>query len=423
MTTTVMRLEDLEMPYFDFAAPAVAADPYGEARRLAQEHWIARTPMGYALLRWDEVKATNRDARFRSPEGLGLGAQGITEGVAYEWANGVLLGLDGETHARVRRLAQPGFTRENLERLRPYARELLDQILSEVVPAGRGEAAELARSYSVRVICRLLNWPDQDWEKISDWSDAATQVISVRLSPAELAEVEQALVELRRYTTAQLELLRGRQGDDLGSAILAAGEDGDRLSSTELVQLFETLLVAGTDTTKSELTNALLLFAQHPDQWELLADDPSLAPSAVEEVLRYHPVLLGTGRVAREDVVLHDVLVPAGTAFLVTLASANFDPAVYDEPERFDIRRFAGGSRIPKPNHMSFGFGAHVCLGNYLARLELQEALALLPERLTNLRVDADDPRGVEWSWPFGIFGPSWLPLRWDPLSRPSTVS
>jgi cytochrome P450 len=195
---------------------------------------------------------------------------------------------------------------------------------------------------------------------------------------------------------------------------MAAAEGGDRLSETELVQLFETLLVGGTDTTTSALTNALLLFTQHPEQWAWLAEDPELVPSAVEEVLRCQPVTLGTVRVARDDVDYNGLHISAGTQLIIAHGAFNFDPAVYDAPETFDIRRFADGARVPKPNHMTFGFGAHVCIGNYLARLELQEALKVLPQRMPGLRVDESDPRGVERTSPFSIYGAWWLPLRWD---------
>jgi len=405
MSQTLTRLEDAALPYLDVEDPEVAARPFDRVRELAAENWLARIPNGYVVLHWEDAKAFNRHPKLRTPEGLGLAAQGITEGVVFEWASGTVLGLDGETHTRIRRLAQPGFAPQKLEVLRPYAAQLFEEILDGVVPAGRGEAAQICKGYSIRVICRLLEWPDEDWERVVDWAERGTEVISPTLSEEQLANIERALLEMRAYTTAQVEKLKGRRGDDLGSTIMAAGEDGDRLTELEVVQLFETLLVGGGDTTKASLTLALYLFAKHPDQWEALAADPSLVPSAVDEILRYRPPAIGTGRVAREDFEYRDLVIPAGTFFIVSSAAANSDPDAYDEPEAFDIRRFADGRKVAKPHHMTFGFGPHVCIGNYLARLELQEALRILPLRIKNLRIDESDPRGTEWTFPFSIHG------------------
>lgn len=219
---------------------------------------------------------------------------------------------------------------------------------------------------------------------------------------------------MRAYTSGNLETLRASGGEGFAMTILAAEEEGDRLSTDEVLDLFETLLVGGSDTTKAALTNGLYLFATHPEQFQALVADPSLAASAVEEVLRFRPPNFGTIRVAREDAVINGVEFPAGSNISGLHPAANFDAAVYDEPLAFDIRRYADGGRFPKPNHLSFGFGVHVCIGNYLARIELQVAFRMLAEEVSSLRIDDSDPRGVEWGNPFGIQSPAWLPLAWD---------
>jgi cytochrome P450 len=414
MTNVVTNVRDLEMPELDFSDPVVVANPQAAARELAKDHWIARTSSGYALLRWDDCKRINRDKRFRTPEGLGLSSVGITDGIAFEWASGTVLGLDGADHERIRRLAQPGFAPGQLDELRPEARALFAEILDEALPRGRGEAADVCMSYSVRMICRLLGWPEEDWRKILAWSDAAIEVASLAVGPDELQPIEEALVEMRAYTSAKLEELRGADAKGFAAAIIGYEEEGDRLSTVELLNLFETLLVAGSDTTKSALTMAMLLFAKHPEQWRKILADPELIPSAVEEILRFRAPTMGTARVAREDVEYNDVVFPAGTFVSAVQAAANFDPDAYEAPVDFEVDRFAGARRAPKPTHLSFGFGVHVCIGNFLARLELQEALKLLAERVEAFRIDPADPRGVEWGSPFGVHSPTWLPLEWD---------
>jgi cytochrome P450 len=409
------NVEELEMPEFDFTDPVVVANPQAAARKLAKDHWIARTGSGYALLRWDDCKKINRDKRFRTPEGLGLSSVGITGGIAFEWASGTVLGLDGADHERIRRLAQPGFAPKQLDELRPAARELFSEILDEALPKGHGEAADVCMSYSVRMICRLLGWPEEDWRRILAWSDAAIEVASLAVGPDELAPIEEALVEMRAYTSAKLEEMRGSsEAKGFAAAIISYEEEGDRLTTVELLNLFETLLVAGSDTTKSALTTALLLFAKHPEQWQKILDDQELIPSAVEEILRFRAPTMGTARVAREDVEYNDVVFPAGTFVSAVQAAANFDPDAYEAPVEFEVDRFAGARRSPKPTHLSFGFGVHVCIGNFLARMELQEALKLLAERVEAFRIDPSDTRGVEWGSPFGVHSPTWLPLEWD---------
>lgn len=413
--SVITKVEEMGMPTLDYADPEVARNPQAVARRLlAEGHWIVRTPFGYALLDWDDCKAVDRDPRLRTPEGLGVPAMGITEGKAYEWASRTVLGLDGADHDRIRRLAQPGFAPRRLDELRPSAEQLFGEILSESLDQGRAEAADLCMSYSVRMICRLLGWTEEDWRRILTWAMTAVEVVNPTITDEELRHIEDNLHEMREYTSAHLERLRSEGTEGFAMNILRAEEEGDRLSTEEVLDLFETLLVGGSDTTKAALTNGLYLFATHPEQFDALVADPDLADSAVEEVLRFRPPNFGTIRVSREPVVIRDVEFPAGCMVSGLHPAANFDTAVYDEPQRFDIARYAGGDRVPKPNHLSFGFGVHVCIGNYLARIELQVAFRMLADGVRNLRIDEADPRGVEWGNAFGIQSPSWLPLAWD---------
>jgi cytochrome P450 len=413
--SVITKVEEMEMPTLDYADPEVARNPQEVARRLlAEGHWIVRTPFGYALLDWEDCKAVDRDGRFRTPEGLGVPAMGITEGKAYEWASRTVLGLDGADHDRIRRLAQPGFAPRRLDELRPSAEELFDEILGESLDKRQAEAADLCMSYSVRMICRLLGWTEEDWRDILAWAMNAVEVVNPTITDEELRGIEADLNAMRAYTSKHLERLRAEGTDGFAMAILRAEEEGDRLSTDEVLDLFETLLVGGSDTTKAALTNGLYLFATHPDQFDALVADPELATSAVEEVLRFRPPNFGTIRVSREPVVIRDVEFPAGCMVSGLHPAANFDTAVYDEPQLFDITRYTGEGRVPKPNHLSFGFGVHVCIGNYLARIELQVAFRLLAERVRNLHIDESDPRGVEWGNAFGIQSPAWLPLAWD---------
>jgi cytochrome P450 len=175
-----------------------------------------------------------------------------------------------------------------------------------------------------------------------------------------------------------------------------------------MAMLAEAVLMAGTDTTRNQLACCIALFADHPNQWALLAEQPELAPRAVEESMRFLGAVRGTVRVAAEDIVYRDVLFPQGTIVSTSLAGANRDPEVWRDPNEFDI------TAERTTAHMTFGSGIHFCMGAALARAELQEALPLLARRMPGLARNGP----VEWKPPtFGIWGPSRLPISFAAAS------
>jgi cytochrome P450 len=172
----------------------------------------------------------------------------------------------------------------------------------------------------------------------------------------------------------------------------------------ELRMLAGGILMAGTDTTRNQVAAAIDVLCDHPEQWDLLADHPELAMNAVEELMRFYPVTFGVMRMTTEDVEYEGVVIPAGTFVLVNTASANRDPAVYEDPDRLDITREGA------PPMQSFGAGAHYCLGANLARREIAEALAVMARRMRNLRRAGPAP----WKPLVAISGPAVLPVEFD---------
>jgi cytochrome P450 len=164
------------------------------------------------------------------------------------------------------------------------------------------------------------------------------------------------------------------------------------------------VLVGGVDTTQAQLAHGIRLFADHPEQWQALADDPSLAAPAAEEVLRYEPITPLTARVALEDIEYRDVAIPKGTLLLAVAATANRDPEAYEEPESFDI-----GADRERTKPLTFGAGPHFCLGANLARAELQEAFTFLAPRMPALALDGEPA----YDTPLGVYGLDSLPIRW----------
>jgi cytochrome P450 len=244
------------------------------------------------------------------------------------------------------------------------------------------------------------------WPEVSDWVEVLFS--SFQLDPENTPRVWQAQQEL---DAAMLEVVEGKRlapGDDLVSDLLAVDVDGERLSDEDIATLADNIITAGTDTTRNELACAIFELATRRDQLRLLLDDRSLVPSAVEEVLRYRPVVPGTMRETLCDVELDGVRFPPGTVVLPTFLAANRDPAVYPEPDRFDVTRVH-----PQPVH-SLGGGAHYCIGAALARAELQEGLMRVLDRMPDFEL-ACDPAAVAWKPAVGIGGPVALPLRFEP--------
>jgi cytochrome P450 len=300
----------------------------------------------------------------------------------------------------------PAFTPMSADRLRPFMRDVVGELVDAVSRAGHCElVADVCEPYPIPIICELLGAPKEDWKRFSDWATDIFRIFNQDLAN-DLPAIERASEELDAYVRRLVDERRRQPAEDLLSALIAIEEAGDRLSTDELVMLAEAVLMAGTDTTRNQLACSVALFAEHPDQWALLAERPELAPRAVEESMRYLGAVRATVRFTSEDIVYRDVLFPQGTLVSISLAAANRDPQIFEAPETFDITRERGTQQ------MTFGSGIHHCLGAALARAELQEALPLLARRLPNLSLAGT----VEWKpSTFGIWGPARLPLRFDP--------
>jgi cytochrome P450 len=244
--------------------------------------------------------------------------------------------------------------------------------------------------------------PAGDFARFHRWSTDLSLAFGSRITE-ELPRIEAALGNLSDYVDGLLAERRRSPGEDLISALIAVREQSDRLSSDELRAMVTVLIFGGQDTTQCQLACAVATFLAHPEQWEMLAKDPALAASATEEILRYEPAGSGSPRIASEDLRLEELEVKAGTIALPSGPAANRDPAVYPDPDRFDI------TRHPAEPHLTFGGGVHYCLGAALARAELQEALPILAQRLPGMRADGR----AEWRTGALIRGPERLPITW----------
>lgn len=371
-------------------------------RQAREQGPIAMGPHGPEVLSYDLVRTVMRDDRFAMPKGVFLAAQGITSGELWDISLKGLLSLDGAEHHRQRKLVSKAFTPRAAERLRTTCTEVIAELVDNCAGEGRCDVvADIARRYPIPIICAMLGTPPGDWHLFSDWADDIFKVFEWNIVNDE-PDILRAWNALEDYLDHMVTRRRDALGDDLLSDMIRAEVEGDRLAHDELLTLAATLLMAGTDTTRNQLASAVQAFCEHPDQWALLAEHPELAPKAVEEAMRYSPVIFTGLRVAVEDVELAGVRIPAGTLVIANTAAANRDPAVYTDPDRFDI------TRKNAPAMLTFGGGVHYCLGSHLARIELAEALTTMVRRLPNMRIAGPVP----WKSITGVSGPASLPIE-----------
>ena len=394
--------QDLELPELDlFGLERDAALAAIEAART--EHWLARTEFGYAVTRHDDVTAVLGDRRFHSAFSMITSMAGVDDEQLGRRQQRSILAMEGEEHTRLRRIVTPAFTPRAADRLRPVMRDVIDALVDGIVDRGRCDlVADVCEPYPIPVICALLGAPAEDWKLFSGWATDIFRIFNNDVAN-DLPRIRAAMVELDDYVRAMIEERRAAPADDLLSDLIAAEEEGDRLSGDELVMMVEAVLMAGTDTTRNQLACSVALLVQHPEQWRRLAEEPEAAKPAVEETMRVLGAVGGTARFASADIEYRDVVFPEGSVVMTSLAGANRDPKVWQGANDVDIARAGTGSQL------TFGWGVHHCLGAALARAELQEALPLLARRLPGLELDGE----IEWKPPMvGIWGPARLPLR-----------
>jgi cytochrome P450 len=396
---------ELELPSFDYADPELRGERFHSAmRELREQSWIASMPLGFATLEREAGEFFLRSKAFTFP-GLKIAEIfGIDDGPLYEEIRRNILHINGADHGRLRGLVNPAFTPRAVEKWRPAMRGFLAELWARVESERRCDAvAALCKPYPSQVIATVMGAPLEDAAQLWEWSNLIQRQFGMSVGE-ERPQIEQAVTEFYAYAGALLRRRRDDPGEDLISTLIAAEQEGDRLSDVECMNLVLNVLVGGVDTTQSQLAHAMRLLAANPDQWALLAEQPELAPAAVEETLRYEPITPFTARLLHEPVEYRDVVFPEGTVVMVCAFTGNRD-GVDGDPAAFDITADRGDA---KP--LTFGAGIHYCLGANLARGELQEALAFLPARMPGLELDGEPELGSV----HGIYGLDSLPIRWN---------
>jgi cytochrome P450 len=402
-------VSELDLPVFDYSAPDFSADRYHhQLAETRQRGWLAKSPLAYIVLDRDAGEFFLRSRKTAFPGRQLAEFFGVTSGPLAEHIDANILNLGGEQHRRLRALVGPALTPRAADRWRPVMRGFLRELWEQVAARRTCDfAAAVAQPYPSLTIAAVLDAPYQDAWQLHAWSSWVQRQFDIRALEMNRDDIERAVTEVRDYVTGLLEAKRATPGGDLISDLLAARDEGDRLSAEECVQLVTNLLAGGIDTTAGQLAHAIRLFAARPGQWALLAAEPSLVPRAVEEVLRFEPVTPFTARICLEQVEHRDVVFPAGTIVAVCAERANRQG---EDGETFDIT-------APRESRLlTFGAGIHYCPGANLARAELEEALAFLAPRMPGLALDGPPQLGgVE-----GVYGVDKLPITWSDSSTMS---
>ncbi|MCH6562058.1 MAG: cytochrome P450 [Myxococcales bacterium] len=405
----LLRLASPLFGRFNPFLPQHRRDPHATWRALRSTEPVYRSRAlgAWLLTRYDDVLHVLRDPNFttdRSDVPLMKLVSRLTrkdpEFSAMIERN--LLTLDGSDHTRLRGLVSKAFTPRRVERLRPQLEGIVDELLDRAAEASQMELIrDLAHPLPVIAIAELLGIPSADRARFRAWSADLVQLLDPLQGRGGSASLRRATHELYAYFRPLLAERRARPRDDLLSAMIAAEENGESLSETDLLALSGLLLVAGHETTANLIGNAVLALLRNPSERKRLQDDPDLIASAVEEFLRYDPPIQLTDRAVREDCEIGGRRIRKGQLVVVVLAAANRDPDRFPDPDRLDLGR-------TDHHHLAFGQGGHFCLGSQLAKLETEIAIGTLLRRFPDFFGNTEP---TAWRRSMIIRGPEAVPL------------
>ena len=380
----------------DLTDPAVVANPYpsfARARAVAPVQWHEELGLWLAFTH-AEANAVLRDRRLGR---IWTDRQPADRFRSFNLIHrNALLEMEPPDHTRLRRLVSAAFARGHVERLRPWVQRLAAELVDSLVERSGGTEpvdvlAGMAEELPVGVIAELLGVPQADRPLLRPWSNAIVKMYEYGRTAAVEDAAERAADQFVTYLRGLAAERRRTPAEDLLSHLVGVRDsDGDRLTEDELVTTCVLLLNAGHEATVNVSGNGLLALLQHPDQVARLRDDPGLLPTAVEEFMRFDSPLQLFERTATTDVQVGGVTVREGQKVAALLGAANRDPAVFPDPDRFDV------GRTDNP-HITFGAGVHFCIGAPLARVELQASFGALLERTSRLELGGEPVRRPEF--------------------------
>ena len=298
-----------------------------------------------------------------------------------------MLDLEPPDHTRIRRLVSKAFTPRTVERLRPYVDGLASELVGELVEAGGGDLLKVvAEPLPVAVIAEMLGIPESERAQLRPWSADICGMYELSPSEETAEKAVRASVEFTEFLRELIAVRRKEPGDDLVSGLIAAYDEGDRLSEQEMISTCVLLLNAGHEATVNATVNGWWALFRNPDQLAALRADRGLVGTAVEELMRYDTPLQLFERWVLDEIEVDGTVIPRGSEVALLFGSANHDPAVFAEPESLDLSR-------PENPHISFSAGIHYCIGAPLARIELAASMGALLDQAPSLRLAAEPER------------------------------
>ena len=352
------------------------------------------------VLAWSANRAALTDRRL-SPRSFvdDMVANGLSPATALQVAP--LFSRHGDDHRHLRAVLSKAFTPKSVEQVRPATRAIAECLADDI--AARGGTCELVEAFAEplppRVFAILFGLPIEDSERLARWASAIALAFNPFMPPEHVEVVEQAATEMRAYGFERIAGSRDAPGDDLVTRLVEAEVDGHHLTDDDVIAMITGFVFAGSETTRRQLTVAVQLLAEHPEDWERLADEPDLLPNAVDEILRHRGIISGLTRRAEEAFERDDLDVREGGRLLLSFETANRDPNRFDDADTFVLDRRDAHA------HLTFGWGPHLCVGAGLARLELAEGLGALTRRF-------GPPIVAEVGPATGIGAPDWLRVR-----------
>lgn len=363
---------------FDLTSKDVLANPYPTYQRLRERDPVHRMRLvnAWVLTRYEDVQAVLQDHHRFSNQEAGAGDREYTKDRS-------MLDLDPPDHTRLRSLVSKAFTPRSVAALGPRIEKIVEGLLDEVSGEDRFDLIDsFAFPLPIIVIAEMLGVPAEDLDRFKDWSNDIVLSLEPILTREQRERFRRSEQELYEYFEGIIALRRQDPQDDLVSALLAAEEEGDRLSHGELLATLLLLLVAGNETTRNLIGNGMLALLRNPGELQRLKGEPELIETAIDELLRYDSPVQLDGRTALEDVELGGKTIGTGQQVVSVVGAANRDPEAFSDPDRLDIGR-------EEKSHISFGRGIHYCLGASLAKLEGRIAFEGLLERFSSMRLAA----------------------------------
>jgi cytochrome P450 len=409
------RKMDKALSLYHLLDPEVLANPYPLYHKLRDEDPVHWDPFLHAwvVTRYvDVIHVLHYFSANRTPTPEQLSTMGLSalNPIAQVMVRQMLF-LDPPNHTRLRALASAAFTVRRVERLRSHIQEIMDGLLDAVLSKGSMDLiADFASPAPAIVTAELLGVPVADHEQLKEWSaDFAEMLGNFQHNPDRFPRILRSVEDMTSYFRSAMQEQRLHPRDGLVSAMMAANVDGAKLTEDEIIANLIVTMVGGQETTTNLIGNGVLTLLRNPAAMERLRADPSIIPSAVEELLRYESPSQHTARLAPEDVELGGKRISKRQAVIAVMGAANRDPERFPDPDRLDIER--------KDNrHVAFGWAAHFCFGAHLARLEGQIALATILRRLPNLALDTSVP--LVWRHNLGLRGLIALPVLFETEER-----